>query len=160
MDKRKQPHTEEHKKKIASSLMGHTFSTETLLKMHKPHKSYKREPISQETKEKIRQTLLNANLKGDKAVAWKGGKSFYGNRLFINKGKKLNYRVVVEDILGRPLKSREVIHHINENPSDDRPENLFLFRHSAAHTRWHAFLRRNYSEDKVLRSNLETYKIN
>lgn len=151
--------TEEHRKKIAMSLAGHKFSLETLAKMRKPHKAYNRKPISKETKEKISQTLIEAGRLGEKAHNWKGGKSFYGERLFVNKSKKLNYRVVVEQILGRSLKDREVIHHINENPADDRPANLFLFRHSSTHTKWHAYIRRNGLEGTILRSNLELYSI-
>ncbi len=40
------------------------------------------------------------------------------------------YRLVVEKHLGRYLTPDEVVHHINENPSDDRIENLQVMSQS------------------------------
>lgn len=39
-------------------------------------------------------------------------------------GYVLEHRVVVENILNRLLADNEVVHHINENKKDNRPENL------------------------------------
>ncbi len=39
--------------------------------------------------------------------------------------------------LKRELTSEEVVHHINEDPSDDRPENLYLFATRGKHARHH-----------------------
>ncbi len=48
------------------------------------------------------------------------------------------HRVVAEHIIGRPLASTEVVHHINGNKTDNRPENLQVMsasEHSALHAR-------------------------
>jgi len=45
--------------------------------------------------------------------------------------------VVMEETLGRSLESNEVIHHINEDTLDDRPENLQVMLRSE-HSRHHA----------------------
>jgi hypothetical protein len=44
-------------------------------------------------------------------------------------------RVVMERLIGRQLTSAEVVHHINGDSTDDRPENLRLFASHAEHMR-------------------------
>ena len=48
------------------------------------------------------------------------------------------HRIVAEQMLGRPLKRGEVVHHINRNKRDNRPENLMVFSNQAEHAKWHA----------------------
>lgn len=49
----------------------------------------------------------------------------------------LRYRLVAAEKLGRPLRDDEVVHHINGDPTDDRPENLDVMTDSA-HKSHHA----------------------
>lgn len=46
------------------------------------------------------------------------------------------YRIVIEDVLGRPLREQEIVHHRNGDPTDDRLENLEVVTR-AAHMEMH-----------------------
>ena len=47
------------------------------------------------------------------------------NKFWTNIGRKTSvHRWVAEQVCGRPLNDNEVVHHINENKHDNRPENL------------------------------------
>ena len=48
------------------------------------------------------------------------------------------HRIVAEQKLGRPLKKGEVVHHINGDKHDNRPENLMIFRNQQEHVAYHA----------------------
>lgn len=51
-------------------------------------------------------------------------------------------RIVMEEKLGRPLTSEEVVHHIDEDPANNAPENLFLFPTRGTHRSFHEALKR------------------
>lgn len=55
--------------------------------------------------------------------------------------------------LGQPVPQGWIIHHLNENPKDNRPENLVLFRsasdHSAHHTQLRVLQRKGQTADAI-----------
>lgn len=51
------------------------------------------------------------------------------------------HRLVAEKKIGRYLKENEVVHHINENKLDNRPENLQVMSNSE-HMKMHAEMKR------------------
>lgn len=75
---------------------------------------------------------------GERSPNWKGGKVINSQGyvlVFYNKPhayKNKNYKyvrehvLVMEKVLGRPMKHPEMIHHKNGIPHDNRPENLQL----------------------------------
>lgn len=60
-------------------------------------------------------------------------------------GYVLEHRLVMEEELGRFLDPSEVVHHVNHDPSDNRPENLEVLPHQSEHAREHAIERHRAS---------------
>lgn len=90
------------------------------------------------------------NMTGEKNPAWKGGVTFmrkHGNYKpikyvrcpaeFLPMARKdgyvMEHRLIVAQRLGRCLSRTEVVHHVNHDPQDNRPENLELFPDNRTH---------------------------
>jgi len=78
---------------------------------------------------------------GDKHPLFIHGKIKKRNSWFVwsdKEGKRIKCsRYVAEQYLGRKLVKGEVIHHINKDPLDDRPENLYVFLNQSEHMHHH-----------------------
>lgn len=75
---------------------------------------------------------------------WKGGRSIQPTgyvRVAIGGGRwRYEHRVVAEATLGRPLTSRQQVHHLNGDKADNRPENLVVLgirEHALLHVEHH-----------------------
>lgn len=49
------------------------------------------------------------------------------------------HRVIAEQMLGRPLKTGEVVHHIDGNYRNNNPDNLMVLPSQSEHCRIHGF---------------------
>jgi hypothetical protein len=88
---------------------------------------------------------------GEKSPNWKGGfkKDTNDYIKFLaperckfsymkdNNGYIYLHRLIMAEYLQRPLKPEEVVHHINEDTTDNRIENLKLFENNGEHTSLH-----------------------
>lgn len=88
-----------------------------------------------------------------------GGKQEY-NAIRVNGHKSANcsgyimeHRHIVEKFLGRELNPSEVVHHIDENTTNNNIENLYLFPSTGLHTSYHNNVRYGNCE-KINKSNL------
>jgi len=57
--------------------------------------------------------------------------------------------LIAEVYLERLLDRYELVHHINETPSDNSPTNLYVFSSRGEHTSHHARLRAGKEQPKV-----------
>ena len=85
---------------------------------------------------------------GENCVAWRGGKRNTSNgyiQVLIKDhprsdscGYVMEHIVVMEKLTGKHITQEDVVHHINGNKKDNRPENLMVMsfgEHSAFHNR-------------------------
>lgn len=78
--------------------------------------------------------------------SWKGGtiRNAEGYKLIKKEPRRyiLEHRLVMENHIGRKLIKEEVVHHINKIRTDNRIENLILFKSSSDHIKHHRELER------------------
>jgi hypothetical protein len=59
-----------------------------------------------------------------------------------SRGRVLEHIVVMEEKIGRMLKTGERVHHIDHDRKNNHPDNLYLFSSNSEHSRHHAEQRR------------------
>jgi len=80
--------------------------------------------------------------RGPNHPSWKGGRHSWNSRggyifIWTPEGYKREHRIIMESILGRDLKSTELIHHQDENPSNNNELNLKLLQSQKEHSKYH-----------------------
>lgn len=86
-------------------------------------------------------------VRGERSGKWKGGRIINRGYVLLRmpdhhladpKGYVAEHRLVAEQTFGRPLTTMDHVHHINGDPTDNRPENLRVVtrsEHSMIHAR-------------------------
>jgi len=130
--------SEKTKQKIREKAIGREVSKETKIKIGLAGIG---KILSDETK--LKMSLAQS---GEKSHNWKGGKKKYRGYIAIlekehpngmGQGYVMEHRLVMEQFLGRFLTREEVVHHINGDKLDNRPENLTLFKNQSEHLKYH-----------------------
>lgn len=124
--------TPAHKANIAASLLGHPVSDATKAKISASCRVNPNRSIRQEG-------ALNPQWNGGR---WQDEKGYIRVRCFdhpsaTKKGYIREHRLIMEEILGRPLLPEETIHHNNGDKTDNRKENLGLFKTGGEHSSYH-----------------------
>ena len=78
--------------------------------------------MTEETKNKIRESRLTEPSE---------------RKTYTKRFGRHEHRIVAEEKIGRPLKPGEVVHHIDGNKQNNKPENLMVFKNQSEHVRWH-----------------------
>ena len=132
-------HTEEQKKKMSEIAKAKGFGKW----MKGRHPSEENRKKRSETMKRIGftpESRIKSGLakRGNKHPNWKGGRNFRNGHLFImvkehpsadEYGYVAEHRLVAEKVLGRYLKTNEVVHHINRDKLDNRNCNLLVCEH-------------------------------
>jgi hypothetical protein len=81
----------------------------------------------------------NPNWRGGRTVASSGYVLVkrIGHPMADTRGYVYEHRLVASEILGRPLKRIEQVHHRNGDKTDNRPENLEVMPNTASHRLHH-----------------------
>lgn len=137
---------ETRSKKDVFTFKGRKQSKEVIDIIRKTHKG---KVLSKETKEKISESHKGLNRTNNKWNAHVKNREdgyiqvYELEHPYANKdGYVMEHRLVMEEVLGRYIKENEVIHHINRNRKDNRPENLMIFSSISDHMRYHGYFRK------------------
>lgn len=114
-------------------------------------------PIPGKGKQFCSQKCHGINNIGKRSPNYQGGRLVHHGYVYIlakghpngdRDGYVLKHRLVMEEIMGRPLLKTKIVHHKNSIRGDNRAENLQLIDSQSAHMKEHGFGRIDYTKVK------------
>lgn len=130
---------------------GFKHSKITKEKMHKKALGRK---VTNDTINKIKRTILKKFPIGSIRL---GNYGYYlikvNNTDWVHK-----HRIIVEKYIGRKLKRKEIIHHIDANRQNNKLSNLYIFDNTGLHIYFEILVKYKIIDRFILKSNLKEYK--
>jgi hypothetical protein len=142
LGRKRGPMAEETKEKISNNLKGKKRPEEVRIKISKTLKNHE---VSKAIRQKISISGIGKHV-GENNGNWKNGiiedagyiLILCPHHPFCNSKKYVReHRLVMEEFIGRYLKAKEVVHHIDGNKKNNCIENLMLFPNDAEHQKFH-----------------------
>lgn len=131
---------------INNPFWGRKHSQETKDMMKNSHRKISHDYIKTKYKKN------DPRVTGENSHNWNGGKykhsAGYIFKKIANNTYDLEHRIVGSQILGRPLKNEEQVHHMG-NKDDNRKHMLIIFSSNSAHQRFH-HNPNNVKEEEIL----------
>jgi uncharacterized protein (DUF1330 family) len=136
-------HTLETKIKLSKIHKGRIMSEEWRKKIGLAHKG-RITWIKGKHHTKSSKLKISKGMRGPNNPRWKGGRRIRNGYIDILKpdhkfagydGYVSEHRIIVEKFIGRYLTKKECVHHLNNNKSDNRIENLVVFNSHSNHIR-------------------------
>ena len=79
-----------------------------------------------------------------------------GTKTYVKEYGRHQHRVVMERILGRKLKTIEIVHHIDGNKKNNDPKNLMLLKNQAEHASLHMKLAKRQKNGQLISPSKKT----
>ena len=102
--------------------------------------------ISEATKKVMNTPQMKEKISGENNCNWQGGRIEREGYIWVkipkhplaNKnGYYQEHRLIVEEKIGRLLESTEVVHHLDENKTNNDIDNLMIFKSHGKHASFH-----------------------
>lgn len=98
-----------------------------------------RKGVTPNDETKLKMRLAKIGKRGSETNHWKGGKAWVGKNGYLSNYRGYLHRQLIEDALGRKLKTSEHVHHLDVDVYNNSIDNLIVLSNSA-HSKLHSWM--------------------